>query len=68
MADKSDKVRAKVVGQHEVGGVAPGGTVDLDPAEVNIAALVEAGHVEISKSAAERLALPTTSPPSTPES
>ncbi len=59
MADKSDKVRAKVVGSQEVGGVAPGGTVDLDPAEVNIPALVEAGHIEISKSAAARVAAPS---------
>lgn len=51
MADKSDKVRARVIGSHEVAGVAAGGTVDLDPAEVNVPALVEAGHIEIPKSA-----------------
>jgi hypothetical protein len=56
MADKSDKVRAKVVGTCEVAGTRPGGTVDLDPDEVNIPALVEAGHIEISKSAAARVA------------
>ena len=51
MADKSDKVRARVIGTCEVAGTSPGGTVDLDPAEVNVAALVEAGHIEVPKSA-----------------
>lgn len=51
----ADKVKAKVIGAHEIGGVAPGGTVELDPAEVNIPALVEAGHIELSKTATERL-------------
>ncbi|MDH2425782.1 hypothetical protein [Sphaerisporangium sp. TRM90804] len=63
MADKSekagDKVRARVVGTCEVAGTAPGGTVDLDPEQVNVPALVEAGHIEISKSAAERLTAPS---------
>lgn len=54
MAD-SEKVRAKVIGSREVAGTAPGGTVDLNPAEVNIGALAEAGHIEISKSAAARV-------------
>ncbi len=67
MADKSEKVRARVIGAHEVGGVAPGGTVDLAPAQVNIPALVEAGHIEISKTAAERVAA-TGAPGGAPES
>lgn len=53
--EKAEKVRAKVIGPRRVGGVEPGGTVDLDPSEVNIGALVEAGHIEISKAAAARV-------------
>lgn len=40
-------IKAKVIGQCEVSGVAPGGTVDLDPALVNIDALVDGEHVEL---------------------
>lgn len=36
----------KVVGPVEVGGVAPGKVVELDEQEVNVAALIEAGHIE----------------------
>lgn len=50
-----DKIRAKVTGPNEVAGVAPGGTVELDPAAVNIAALVEGGHIELTKAAAKTL-------------
>jgi hypothetical protein len=39
----------KVIGPCAVDGVEPGGTVELDPAVVNIAALVDAGHVEPAK-------------------
>lgn len=36
----------KVVGPLTVGGVQPGGVVDLDPRTVNVAALTAAGHIE----------------------
>ncbi|MGH3629534.1 MAG: hypothetical protein ACRDRL_19120 [Sciscionella sp.] len=36
-----------MVGTHHVGGVAPGGIVELDPAETNIDALVGGGHIEV---------------------
>ncbi|MEU8379777.1 hypothetical protein [Streptosporangium sp. NPDC048865] len=55
MAEKTEKVRAKVIGSRVVAETAPGGTVDLDPEEVNIPALVEAGHIEISKTAQARV-------------
>ena len=37
--------RYEVVGRRRVAGVAPGGTVALDPARINIDALVQAGHI-----------------------
>ncbi|WP_435111875.1 hypothetical protein [Nocardiopsis synnemataformans] len=37
--------RYRVVGGSQVGGVDPGGTVDLNPAAVNISALIRGGHV-----------------------
>lgn len=36
----------KVIGDRVVGGVAPGGTVELDLPDENIAALVASGNVE----------------------
>lgn len=45
--EKAERVRATVVGSRRVDGVSPGGTVELDPSEVNVAALVEAGHIEL---------------------
>lgn len=51
-----DMVRVKVIGTRAVAGVAPGGTVELDPERVNIAALVDAGHVEPAGSAPARKA------------
>jgi hypothetical protein len=36
----------RVVGVCDIAGVAPGGVVALDPDEVNVDALVMAGHVE----------------------
>lgn len=39
--------KAKVIGQLEVCGVAPGGTVELDDERVNIDALVYAEFVEL---------------------
>lgn len=35
-----------VIGSRRIAGVAKGGTVDLDPAEYNIPALVAAGHIQ----------------------
>lgn len=35
-----------VIGAQRVGGVEPGGTIELDPDRVNIEALVRGGHVE----------------------
>jgi len=43
----------KVTGPFEIGGVAPGGTVELDESAVNVDALVWAGHVEPVKPAAK---------------
>lgn len=43
----SDHVRYRVVGERAINGVAPGGTVTLDPERVNIPALVSAGLVEL---------------------
>lgn len=42
-------VRYKVIGPYEVGGVAKGGVVELDPARVNVKALLKAGLVEQEK-------------------
>lgn len=39
--------KAKVIGPHKVGGVATGGTVELDDEVVNVAALVSGGNVEL---------------------
>lgn len=36
----------RVIGSSRVGGVEPGGLVDLDPDVVNIEALVAGGHIE----------------------
>jgi hypothetical protein len=36
-----------VTGPFPVADVAPGGTVDLDPEEVNVDALLAAGHVAL---------------------
>lgn len=49
--------RFKVIGVCEVGGVEPGGVVELDPEKVNIPALIAGGHVE---PVAERKATRTT--------
>lgn len=37
----------KVVGSRAINGVEPGGTTTLDPDQVNIPALIAAGHVEL---------------------
>lgn len=50
---RMDRIRATVTGPNEVAGVAPGGTVELDPELVNVAALVEGGHVQLTKAAAK---------------
>lgn len=56
----ADKIKCKVIGTSEVDGVAPGGTVELDPDVVNIEALVYAGHVEVPKSVdVDKLSAPT---------
>lgn len=47
-----DTVKAKVIGPCAIEGVATGGTVELDPERVNIDALVEGGHIEITKGSA----------------
>lgn len=49
--EKAERVRATVVGSRRVDGVSPGGTVELDPSEVNVGGLVEAGHIELDGSA-----------------
>ena len=36
----------KVIGAHAVGGVEPGGTVELDLPDENIAALIRGGNIE----------------------
>lgn len=38
--------RYKVVGNHKVGGIAPGGTVELDLDEQNEWRLVRGGHLQ----------------------
>lgn len=40
----------KVIGDLEIAGASKGETVDLDPDEVNVDALVASGHVEEIKS------------------
>lgn len=43
-------MKFKVVGNHPVAGVAPGGTVDLDHLpQVNVDALLASGHIEKPK-------------------
>lgn len=42
-----EKTRVTVIGDLPVAGVDKGGTVELDPAETNIDALVEGGHVKL---------------------
>lgn len=44
----------RVIGPHRVADTDPGGTVELDPERVNIAALIAAGHVELVKKSAAR--------------
>jgi hypothetical protein len=39
--------KAKVIGQLEVGGVAPGGTVEIDDERVNLRVLLDAQLVEL---------------------
>lgn len=45
MTTEPSKELYEVVGSRTVAGVDPGGTVELDPAEVNIGALIAAGHI-----------------------
>jgi len=47
VVNRKDKVKVKVVGPNVVGGVEAPGTVELDPDETNIPALVESGQVEL---------------------
>lgn len=54
-----DTVKCTVVGPCPIAGadgkdVNPGGAVELDPAHVNIQALIDGGHVELATKAAER--------------
>lgn len=44
----------KIIGPRPVAGADPGKTVELDLPEVNIAALVKAGHVALVKPAAPK--------------
>lgn len=53
----ADKVRVRVIGPFQVAGVDPGGTVELDET-VNIAALVEAGHIEVLPESATKVRRP----------
>jgi len=39
--------KAKVIGPREIGGVQPGRTVTLDDELVNVAALIDGGHIEL---------------------
>lgn len=39
----------EVIGPFEIGGVKPGGIVELDTETVNVDALIEAGHVKPAK-------------------
>lgn len=50
-------MKFKIVGNHEVAGVAPGGIVSTDELQgCNIGALVEGGHLEIVQSRAVKAA------------
>ena len=40
-------MRVEVIGPLRVAGARTGDVVDLDPAAVNVAALVEGGHVKV---------------------
>jgi hypothetical protein len=51
----ADTIKAKVIGELPVCGVSTGGYVDLDPDKYNIQALVDGGHIELSKTAAKAL-------------
>jgi hypothetical protein len=55
MAEKNE-AQFKVTGPVAIEGVAPGETVTLDPTKTNVAALVEAGHVEPLNDAAKKAA------------
>ena len=49
-------MKLKVIGSHNVAGVEPGGMVDTesdDMAEINVEALIEAGHLEANKPASK---------------
>lgn len=46
----------KVIGLHNVGGVDPGGTVDLDLPDDCIAALIQAGHIQPAPTAVKKAA------------
>lgn len=50
-----DTIKAKVIGELPVCGVTTGGYVDLDPRKYVIQALVDGGHIELSKTAAKAL-------------
>ncbi len=54
----ADTVKCTVIGDREINGVPKGGTVELDPDETNIDALVSGGHIELSKTAAKQLTTP----------
>lgn len=51
MAEQKGLPSFEVIGPCRVAGAVKGETVKLDPAEVNIGALVEAGHVRPVKRA-----------------
>lgn len=55
-------MRFKVTGNHRVGGVEPGGTVDLDENDPRTVALVKAGHLEPSRKAKGRTLVGETGP------
>lgn len=57
-----DQVKCKVIGENTVAGVEPGGYADLDPAVVNVDALVAGGHVELSKIDVRKLDKPAPVP------
>ncbi|WP_157562670.1 hypothetical protein [Micromonospora chokoriensis] len=45
MAERKSLPKFEVIGPCRVAGAEKGETVQLDPAEVNIDALIEAGHI-----------------------
>lgn len=51
-----ETIKAKVVGPNPILGVHTGNYVDIDPELYSIPALVEAGHIELSKTAEKTLA------------